>query len=167
MKGTAMPIAEGLLPEFDQELANTRRVLELVTPEVAGYRPHAKSFTAGELALHIANLGFWAETVMKNDEFDVGQPFEAQKFESTEKLLAAFDENLTTARNALAADDDTYLKPWTLRNGEQVVFTLPRVAVIRSMVMNHLIHHRAQLTVYLRINDIPIPGLYGPSADEK
>jgi len=162
-----MSIAAAILPEFDNEMATTRRVLERITSDHAAFKPHEKSFAMGELALHVANLGTWAELIMHAPEFDVGQKFESPKFEGNEQLLKTFDDNVVKARKALDVADDVYMQPWTLRNGEQTVFTLPRVAVVRSMVMNHLVHHRGQLTVYLRLANIPVPGVYGPSADER
>jgi uncharacterized damage-inducible protein DinB len=167
-----MKISETLLPEFDQEMANTRKVLERVPSAKFSWKPHPKSFEFGALAAHLANMPDWAGLTMQNDSFDYAPPgappYETPKFSSTEQLLAAFDQSVAQARSALAAaDDGTYLAPWTLMAGGQAMMTMPRVVVIRSFVMNHTIHHRAQLGVYLRLNDIPVPGSYGPSADEQ
>jgi uncharacterized damage-inducible protein DinB len=162
-----MSIAQTLLPEFDQEMANTRRVLERVPFEQFSYKPHAKSFEFGKLATHVANLPTWAVMTLTTDGLDLSQAGHVSVPRSTEELLAFFDHNIAEARQTIAgASDETFHQPWTLRNGEHVIFTLPKVAVYRSAVMNHIIHHRAQLTVYMRLNDIPVPGLYGPSADE-
>jgi uncharacterized damage-inducible protein DinB len=166
-----MKISESLLPEFDQEMANTRKVLERVPLDKSDWKPHPKSFAFGGLAAHVANMADWAVLTLESDSFDYAPPgappYETPKFASTEQLLAAFDKSVAQARSALAAaDDGKMLAPWSLMAGGKTVMTMPRVAVIRSFVMNHTIHHRAQLTVYLRLNDIPVPGLYGPSADE-
>lgn len=167
-----MKISETLLPEFDQEMANTRKVLERVPAAKFSWKPHPKSSEFGALAAHIANMPDWAGLTMQADSFDYAPPgappYETPKFSSTDQLLAAFDKSVSQAREAIAAaDNDKFLAPWTLMAGGKAVMTMPRVAVIRSFVMNHIIHHRAQLGVYLRLNDIPVPALYGPSADEQ
>ena len=166
-----MPLSEALLPEFDQELAGTRRTLERVPEEKFGWRPHEKSMTMGGLASHLANLPTWAVLSVERDSFDMappgGPPPRAPEARSREELLATFDKNRDAARAAIAgASDEHLLKPWSLLSGGKTILTLPRVAVLRSFVMNHTIHHRAQLGVYLRLNDIPVPSIYGPSADE-
>jgi uncharacterized damage-inducible protein DinB len=167
-----MKISESMLLEFDQEMANTRKVLERVPAAKFSWKPHPKSSEFGALAAHIANMADWAGLTLQTDSFDYAPPgappYETPKFSSTEQLLAAFDKSVAEARAALvAADDSKLMEPWSLMAGGQTVMTMPRVAVIRSFVMNHTIHHRAQLGVYLRLNDIPVPGLYGPSADEQ
>ena len=167
-----MKISETILPEFDQEMANTRKVLERVPVAKSSWKPHPKSSEFGALAAHVANMADWAGLTMQSDSFDYAPPgappYETPKFASSEELLAAFDKSVAKAREALAAADDArFLAPWTLMAGGKAMMTMPRVAVIRTFVMNHTIHHRAQLGVYLRLNDIPVPGLYGPSADEQ
>jgi uncharacterized damage-inducible protein DinB len=167
-----MKISETVLPEFDQEMANTRKVLERVPAAKFSWKPHPKSSEFGALAAHIANMPDWAGLTMQADSFDYAPPgappYETPKYASTEDLLAAFDKSVTQGRSAIAAaDDSAFLAPWTLMAGGQTIMTMPRIAVIRTFVMNHTIHHRAQLGVYLRLNDIPVPGLYGPSADEQ
>jgi uncharacterized damage-inducible protein DinB len=167
-----MKISESLLPEFDQEMANTRKVLERVPAAKFSWKPHPKSFEFGALAAHVANMPDWAGLTLTTDSFDYAPPgappHQTPKFSSTEDLLAAFDKSVAQARAALVtAEDSTMLAPWSLQAGGKTMMTMPRVAVIRSFVMNHTIHHRAQLGVYLRLNDIPVPGLYGPSADEQ
>jgi uncharacterized damage-inducible protein DinB len=166
-----MKISESILPEFDQEMANTRKVLERVPHDKTDWKPHPKSFSFGGLSAHVANMADWAALTIQNDSFDYAPPgappYETPKFASNAALLAAFDKSVAEARSALAAaDDGKMLAPWSLMAGGQTVMTMPRVAVVRSFVMNHIIHHRAQLTVYLRLNDIPVPALYGPTADE-
>jgi uncharacterized damage-inducible protein DinB len=167
-----MKISESLLPEFDQEMANTRKVLERVPAAKFSWKPHPKSSEFGALAAHIANMADWAGLTLETNSFDYAPPgappYETPKFASTEDLLAAFDKSVAQARSALAAADDSKMTaPWTLMAGGKTVMTMPRVAVVRSFVMNHTIHHRAQLGVYLRLNDIPVPALYGPTADEQ
>jgi uncharacterized damage-inducible protein DinB len=167
-----MKISETLLPEFDQEMANTRKTLERVPAAKFSWKPHPKSFEFGALATHIATMTEWACVAMQSDSFDYAPPgappYQPPKFASTEELLAAFDKGVAQARSALAAADDSQMMaPWTLMAGGKTLMTMPRVAVIRSFVMNHTIHHRAQLGVYLRLNDIPVPAVYGPTADEQ
>jgi uncharacterized damage-inducible protein DinB len=164
-----MTISELLLPEFDQEMASTRRVLERVPEEKFAWKPHAKSFSMGDLASHVVNMLAWTVDTMEKPEFDLAgvTPEEMNKAaKGRAELLAWFDANASKARAALQKSDAEYQVPWTLRKGSQVFFTMPRYTCIRSFFLNHIIHHRAQLTVYLRENDVPVPGLYGPSADE-
>ena len=164
-----MTIAELLQPEFDQEMTSTRRVLERVPEDKFAWKPHAKSFSMGDLASHIVNMLLWTVDTMDKTEFDLDSvtPEEMNKAAKTRaELLAWFDANVPKARAALAKSDADYQVPWTLRKGSQVFFTLPRYTCVRSFCLNHIVHHRAQLTVYLRENDVPVPGLYGPSADE-
>lgn len=163
-----MSIAQSLLPEFDHEFATLRKTLERVPDGKWDYTPHAKSMTMGRLAGHLAELGGWTNATLEADELDFSKiPYAPYIPGSTAELVAKFDEVVAKARPALAAASDAdMMKPWTLRMGDTVYFTMPKVAVLRSFVMNHMIHHRAQLGVYLRLNDVPVPGTYGPSADE-
>jgi uncharacterized damage-inducible protein DinB len=166
-----MSISQSLLPEFDQEMANTRKTLERCPTDKFSFKPHPKSFDMASLATHIANMLTWATDTMKKDSFDVAPvgapPYKEEAAKSTEELLAKFDKNLAAARETIAAtSDEAFMTPWSLLAGGKTLFTMPRVAVLRGMILNHMIHHRAQLTVYLRLNDIPVPALYGPSADE-
>ena len=165
-----MAIRDALLPELDQELATTRRLLELVPEGKTSFRPHPKSWTLGELALHLANLLSWLPSTLKATELDLDPPsgpkFVPPKFESARATLKMFDETSRAARAALAgASDADLVVPWTLKKRGQAMFTLPRAACVRSFVMNHLIHHRGQLSVYLRLVDVPLPPVYGPTAD--
>jgi uncharacterized damage-inducible protein DinB len=167
-----MSIAASLLPEFDHEMAGTRRTLERVPESVFAFSPHEKSLSMQGLVTHLANLPHWTSVTIETDELDMQTPEgAAQRVDpvgSTAEAVEMFDRNVAAARDALAAaSDETLLAPWTLRSGGQIAFTLPKVAVLRSFVMNHMIHHRGQLTVYLRMNDLPLPALYGPSADEE
>ena len=163
-------IAESQLPEFDLEMANTRRVLERVPEADFGWKPHAKSFSMGELAGHVASIPGWMTSTLTEDGFDFspgGVPVEFPKPASVGEALALHDEGVVAARAALAAaTDGTFVASWSLLENGNALFTMPRVSVVRSFVMNHLIHHRAQLCVYLRLRDVPVPALYGPSADE-
>ena len=166
-----MAICDTLLPEFDQEMAGARRTLERVPADKFDWRPHEKSMTMIGLAGHLGYIPFWATMTLSEDQIDVAPGGEATPPPappaSVEELLVNFDKNVTDARAAIAsASDDALMKPWSLlRNGETIM-TMPKVAVLRSWVMNHLIHHRAQLGVYLRLNDVPVPAMYGSSADE-
>jgi uncharacterized damage-inducible protein DinB len=164
-----MSIAQSMSGELEQEMANTRKMLERVPMEKADWKPHQKSGTLAWLAGHCAIMPGWGAVTLSQPELDVaGVDSAVPKFTSREQLLNHFDAELVKYRAALhAASDEQMLANWTLRAGDQVIFTMPRVAVLRSMVMNHMIHHRAELVVYLRLLDVPIPGLYGPSADEK
>ena len=162
-----MPISQTLLPEFDHEMENTRKLLELVPDGKFDYVPHEKSMKLGRLASHVAELPGWAKHTLETEllELQPGQqPFLAG---SRKELLETFDKNVREARAAIAAaSDDELGKTWTLKFGEETVLSMPRTGVLRNMVMNHMIHHRAQLGVYLRLNNVTFPGMYGPSADE-
>lgn len=166
-----MPIAEMILPEFDQEMAGTRRALERVPMDRPDWAPHERSMKLGYLAGHLANLPAWTIMTLKQDSLDVhppgGEPYRSPEHETREDLLTTFDANVAAAREALAeTPDEAFGEGWSLLRGGEVMFTMPRLAVLRSFVLNHIIHHRGQLTVYLRLNGVPVPGLYGPSADE-
>lgn len=166
-----MAISDSFLPEFDNETATTRRVLERIPNDRADWRPHPKSWTVGELGLHIANLLSWTGFTINGSEFDTNPPDGSGPpkvaFESTAAILETFDKNVAEARAMIAgASDADLMAPWTLKSGGQPIFTLPKVAVLRSFVFNHEVHHRGQLTVYLRLMDIPLPSVYGPTADE-
>ena len=165
-----MTIGESLLPEFDREMASTRRVLERVPEEKFDWQPHAKSMQMGHLAMHLANLASWVTTMFATDSLDLGSAggqANASGSRTREEVLAAFDEAGTAARATLAtASDEAMQQPWTLISHGHTVFSLPRVVLMRSFVLNHLIHHRAQLGLYLRLNDVPVPSVYGPTADE-
>jgi uncharacterized damage-inducible protein DinB len=165
-----MAFADTFIPEFDHEMATTRALLERVPFDNAAWKPHAKSTGLGSLASHIANLAGFGEMIVTTEERDFapanGQRVQPAVFTSTQELLAAFDANVQKSRAAIQGlADDKLGVAWTLRAGDHVVFTLPRAAVLRSMLMNHIIHHRGQLSVYLRLNDVPLPSIYGPTAD--
>jgi uncharacterized damage-inducible protein DinB len=159
--------SQSILPEFDHEMENTRKSLERVPEDKFSFKPHAKSMTLGALATHLATINHWAEAILGLESFDVRTAPPNPELKTRAEVLAAFDKNTATARKAIAdATDAHLLKPWTLTAGSKTVLTMPRVAVVRSFLLNHTIHHRAQLGVYLRLNDVPVPSIYGPSADE-
>lgn len=166
-----MSIAQSLLPEVDQEMAGTRKTLERIPEDKFEWRPHPKSFTMIALATHIANMVGWGATTIKQDSYDFapigGEPYKEEPAESVATLLEIFDKGLADFRQALSsASDDELMKDWSLLMGGQTLFKKPRIACLRDMIISHLIHHRAQLGVYLRLNDVPVPAIYGPSADE-
>lgn len=166
-----MGLSESLLPEFDHEMANTRKTLERVPDGKADWKPHEKSMAMGGLATHLSNIPTWAVFTMENDSLDLapgGEPLPPAPIAGSQaELLSNFDTNVTKARTAIAsASDAEFFQPWTLLTNGKTILTLPKVAVLRSFVMNHMIHHRAQLGVYLRLNDVAVPSIYGPSADE-
>lgn len=167
-----MSIAQSLLPELDMEMAGTRKTLERLPEDKFDFRPHPKSFPMISLATHITNMLGWGRDTLKSDSFDVapvgGEPYKENPAASVAELVETFDKNLAEFREALAsASDADMMANWSLLAGGQTLFTMPRIACIRGMILNHLIHHRAQLTVYLRMCDVPVPALYGPSADEQ
>ena len=166
-----MGLAATLLPEFDQEMANTRKCLERVPEDKLDWKPHDKSMSFGEITTHMANLLSWTTLMIEQDSFDIAPPGEdpprVDPAGSLESALAMFDKNVAVAHTAMeGASDELLLAPWTLLMGGNEVFKMPRVAVFRTMIMNHMIHHRAQLGVYLRLNDVAVPAMYWPSADE-
>ena len=165
-----MALNEPLLMEWDMEMAGTRKSLERAPWDKAGWKPHPRSWSLGQLATHVARLPGWAKETLEQESLDLSAAnyAELEKIaESSGALVALFERNAAAGRAAIAAADDAaFMKPWSLKRGDTVYFTLPRLAVLRSFVFNHGVHHRAQLGVYLRMLDVPVPGLYGPSADE-
>jgi uncharacterized damage-inducible protein DinB len=160
-----MKIADTFIPELDQEMATTRRVLERVPSEKATWKPHAKSFSLGHLAQLLSWMPGWITTTLQKTELNLlgGGGY---SIETTETLLDLFDKNVAQARAALAAaSDQDFHVGWSLKRGDEVIFTLPRVVVVRQHI-SHLVHHRGQMSVYLRLLDVPVPSIYGPSADE-
>lgn len=166
-----MALTEALLPEFDQEMATTRKLLERVPEARLAWKPHEKSGSMGWLAGHLATLPDWAVTTIKESGFDVAPNGVQHKLppppKTSRDLLDTFDKNVKAARIAISGASDGHLaQPWSLLSNGQTLFTMPRSTCLRLWVMNHMIHHRAQLGVYLRLNNIPLPAVYGPSADE-
>lgn len=163
-----MSISKLLLPEFDQEMASTRKLLVCVPEDKYSWQPHEKSMTLGRLASHVAELPNWAVETLKKTKLEISPGERAFAAQSNEELLARFERNVTEAHTAIeAANDEDYWVSWSLVFGGHVAFTMPRYMVLRTVVLNHLIHHRAQVGTYLRENNIAIPGMYGPSEDDK
>ena len=161
-----MSIGLSLLPEFEQEMAGTRRVLERVPSDKGQWKPHHKSFTLGHLAQLVSWMPGWIANALRESSLDLAKAG-GYSFESTETLLHGFDANVQAARDALRSTPDAeWTKAWELKRGDLVLWSAPRTVIVRNHI-NHLIHHRAQLGVYLRLNDLPVPSLYGPSADER
>lgn len=161
-------ISSALIAELEQEAKVTRTCLERIPAEKFDWKPHEKSMPLGRLASHIAEMFGWTPPTMEKSELDFAQmdykPFEPK---TTDDLLEFFDKNVAEAIETLkSSTDERFMENWTMRNGEQVYFTMPKAAVIRAFVLSHIIHHRGQLSVYLRLNDIAVPSIYGPSADE-
>lgn len=167
-----MALRDSLLPEFDHEMATTRKTLERVPEDKPDWKPHDKSMTMGRLAGHLAELPAFVGLVLQQDSFNVrpaggGPSRQPLVMTSRKQLLEDFDKNVAGLRSALAtASDETLMKSWSLLAGDKTIFTAPRIGVVRSFCINHSIHHRAQLGVYLRLNNVPVPSVYGPSADE-
>lgn len=166
-----MSLCDVLLPEFDQEMATTRRALERVPDDKFSYKPHEKSMTMGRLAIHLGEIPAWTSETLYKDELDMapvgGPAYVPPSFATTKELLAFFDKNVAVGREALAKTSDDIAKgTWSLLAGGQTLFTMPKMDVIRTWVLNHSVHHRGQLSVYLRLNEVPVPSIYGPSADE-
>jgi uncharacterized damage-inducible protein DinB len=162
-----MSISQTLLPEFDQEMTNTRKLLERFPEGKNDYKPHPKSMALGRLAGHVAELPGWAKSTLEVEVLEIQPDFQPTIATSRQQLLEIFDRNVAQARPLIErATDADWAKNWTLKFGGKEIFSMPRAVVMRNVVMNHLIHHRAQLGVYLRLNEVEIPGMYGPSADE-
>jgi uncharacterized damage-inducible protein DinB len=163
-------IVDMVLPEFDRETTVTRLLIERAPESRLGWAPHARSRTLGDLCLHLAEIPRWGLTVMQQTAYDLspseGEARPQPHFESLLVTLQAFDEHVVQARGAIiAASDADFLARWTLQQAGRTLFTMPRVAVLRSLILGHLIHHRGQLSVYLRLCDVPLPAIYGPTAD--
>lgn len=163
-----MSIAQSLLPEFDHEMATTRRVLERVPEDKLNYKPDPKSMSLGRLAGHVAEMPAWGSVTVDRDELDFAKgEFQPMEMKSRAELLATFDQIVAASRASIAAASDEHLmNPWSLKQGDTTLMTMPRIAVLRTFVMNHTIHHRGQLSVYLRLLGEKVPSIYGPSADE-
>jgi len=161
-----MSIGQSMIAEFDQEMTTTRRVLERVPSEKGTWKPHEKSFSIGHLAQLVARMPGWIPMTVNHPKLDLSQA-SAYSYETTDALLKDFDRNVREARDALSnVTDEQMHQPWALTMGDRTLITLPRGVVVRQNI-NHLVHHRAQLTVYLRLLDIPVPSVYGPTADER
>jgi uncharacterized damage-inducible protein DinB len=166
-----MAIRDAFLPEFDHEMETTRKTLERVPEDKLDFKPHDTSMPMGRLAGHIAEMVGFTPATFQGDSFDFAPPgappTKPTVMTSRKQLLELFDKNVAAARAAISkASDGELQKTWTLLNGQKTIFAMPRVTVLRSMILNHIIHHRGQLSVYLRMNKVPVPSIYGPSADE-
>jgi uncharacterized damage-inducible protein DinB len=163
-----MTISQMLLPEFDQEMANTRKILECVPENKLTWKPHEKSFTLGRLASHVAEMPQWVVATINQEKFEADPSMKPFNAPTKQELLTTLDKGVADARAAISGASDEHLgKTWSFIFNGQTVFAMPRAAVLRNMVMSHMVHHRGQLSVYLRLQDVAIPGMYGPSADEK
>lgn len=163
-----MAIRDSLIHEWEHEMNSTRKLLQSVPFENGDWKPHEKSMTLKRLATHVAEIPNWLSVTLDTTELDFAKGYTANNPANKEELLALFDKCAAESTEKLRnADDENFRSNWTMRNGDHVYFTMPKTAVARSFAMNHLYHHRGQLTVYLRLLEIPVPGLYGPSADEK
>lgn len=167
-----MPIAQTMIAELDHEAAITRKTLERVPPDKFEWAPHPKSFNMRRLSSHLATIPSWGAMTLATESLDINPPggpqFNPPEYSSPAEAVDAFNKNVDAFRAALgAADDAAMMVPWSLLNGGKIAFTMPRASVLRTMILNHMVHHRAQLGVYLRLLDVPVPATYGPSADEQ
>ncbi|HEX7122920.1 MAG TPA: DinB family protein [Gemmatimonadaceae bacterium] len=161
-----MTLAQSFLAELDQEMPPTRRLLERVPSDKGAWKPHPKSFPLAHLAQLVARMPGWIPNIVQETALDLSSGA-GYTYETTETLLKTFDDGVKEARKALeATSDKDFMVEWSLKMGDRVLFSAPRVAVVRQTI-NHLSHHRGQLTVYLRLLDVPIPSIYGPTADER
>jgi uncharacterized damage-inducible protein DinB len=162
-----MAIKDGLLAEFDHEMGTTRRLLDRLPDEKLSWKPHEKSMSLGGLATHLSNLPHWGSTILNDPSFDLADaPPGADEKASRTAILSHFDEMVRRTRALLDKSDAELAAPWSLKRGGHVIFSMPRVAAFRTFVLYHSVHHRGQLSVYLRLIGVPIPAIYGPSADE-
>ena len=162
-----MTISESLLPEFDQEMTTTRRVLERVPDGKPDWKPHPKSFSIAHLAQLLASMSGWIGQALTHTDLDLATSGLGYRNQKTSSLLDTFDEGVRMSRDAIAkAKDDDYNTPWSLKMNGNVLFTAPRHVVVRQHI-SHLSHHRGQMSVYLRLLDVPVPSIYGPTADEE
>lgn len=163
-----MALVDSLLPEFDHEMTTTRKLLERVPEDRLSWKPHPKSFSLGELATHLTELAMWGEATLQRSEVNLAEGGTRVPAASRAELLANFDKNVESTRKQLTGKTDAeFMAPWSLKRGDHTIFSMPKALVWRSFVLNHLIHHRGQLSVYLRMQDVAIPSMYGPSADEQ
>ena len=163
-----MPITDALLPEFDHEMGTTRRLLERVPDAHLTWTPHDKSMSFGRLASHLAEIPGWVNGLLNQSSFNMrANEYHPVSYASRAEILSAFDANVAAARaNIASKSDGELMSPWTLKREGHDLFTVPKVGVLRSFLLNHVIHHRGQLSVYLRLNNVAVPPMYGPSADE-
>lgn len=162
-----MALKDALLAEFDHEMATTRKLLDRLPDAQLGWKPHEKSMSLGGLATHLGNLPNWSDQILRTELFNLADaPPNLEALESRVEILRHFDRSTKSARKLMDLSDAEWMVMWTLKNGEHVVFSMPRVGAYRAFVLSHSIHHRGQLSVYLRLLNVPLPSIYGPSADE-
>ena len=162
-----MAIKDALLADYDHEMGTTRRLLERVPDDKLAWKPHDKSMSLGGLATHVSHIASWGGSILNDPFFDLAEaPPNALEHTSRAAILALFDEVRARTRGWMDKSDGEYQSTWTLKRSGQQLFSMPRVSAFRSFVLHHIIHHRGQLSVYLRMHDVPIPAIYGPSADE-
>ena len=162
-----MSLKDGLLAEFDHEIGTTRRLLERLPDDRLAWKPHPKSMSLGGLATHLSNLPNWGAIILNDAGFDLAAaPSPLEEKTARADILTAFDAAAAQARTSIAKTDAELTAPWSLKRGGQQLFTMPRATAFRTFVLYHLVHHRGQLSFYLRLNDIPVPAMYGPTADE-
>ncbi len=162
-------LGQAIAAELRHEAISTRKMLERFPEDKADWSPHEKSMKLAQLASHIADVPNWIRPTVTQEELDFSKDeYKTTEFTTAEELVGHFDKSLKDALEVLqTASDEDLMITWRLRSGEEIFFEMPRIQVLRSMVMNHLIHHRGQYSVYLRLNDVPLPGVYGPTADEQ
>jgi uncharacterized damage-inducible protein DinB len=163
-----MNLIDPILAELAHEGATTRRLLERLPQDRLGWQPHQKSMTLGRLATHIAEIPGWVGSIVEKDEFDLGASgYVPPTLGSVAEIIAMFDKSVATATETLKRQsNDRLLAKWQLKKNGKLVVEMPRLGMVRSFLMNHLIHHRGQLSVYLRLQNVPLPSIYGPTADE-
>ena len=162
-----MAIKDALLADYDHEMGSTRRLLERVPNDKLAWKPHERSRSLGALASHVSRIASWGSTILNDSSFDLTEaPAADADLTSKAAILTVFDETRARTRASMDKIDGEYQSLWTLKRGGQQIFSVPRVSAFRSFVLHHIIHHRGQLSVYLRLNDVPVPAMYGPSADE-
>ena len=168
-KEQLMTLGQILMAELKHEAISTRKMLERIPADKLAWKPHEKSMSLEQLAGHIVNMFSWTNVTLKQDELDFAKSdYKPKSYREASELVADFDKNIEDAVETLSnISNDEMAQTWTMRNGEQIYFTMPRAAVMRTFVMNHIIHHRGQLSVYLRLLDVPLPSVYGPTADEQ
>ena len=162
-----MPINESFIQELSMDAPRTRKILERLPEDKLDWKPHDKSMPLGRLATHIAELPGWGKLTLEQDVLDMGENFTPTVYDSVAAILEAHDKNAAEFREVLARTSEVeFMKTWTMKYKGQDVFSAPKIGVVRDFIFNHIVHHRGQLTVYLRLNDVPLPMIIGPSADE-